>query len=89
MQPSPLLERSFRLKEVAAAMGVTHDVVVRWIKSGQLAALDVSSKPGGRRPHYRIPASALEAFRKSRSVAPAPKVIRQRPQKRSEVIEFY
>jgi excisionase family DNA binding protein len=48
--------------EVAERLDVGEETVRRWIRSGDLAALDL----GGRRAGYRIRESDLEAFLQAR-----------------------
>ena len=51
--------------------------LVAWIKGGELSAINVATKPGGR-PRYRITPEALDAFLAVRSVLPTPKASRRR-----------
>jgi hypothetical protein len=76
--------------ELAKRWGVNAAKVLRFIKSGQLSAFDVSSTPGGR-PRWRIPIGAVEAFEAKRAaVAPAKPARRSRRRKpSSDIIEFY
>jgi putative resolvase len=46
----------YRVGEVAEKLGVHRDTVQAWCRGGKLAAIVTA---GG---HYRIPASALDAF---------------------------
>ena len=50
--------------DLAARFRVSGEHIRRRIRSGELPAIDVS-KPGGGRPAYRIPASAVDAFFKN------------------------
>ncbi len=80
--PAPLTP-----KEVAAFFKVKTDTVLTWIHSGDLPAFDVS-RPGSRKPRWRIAPDALEAFQARRMKQPPPKVQRRR-RKPSNVIEFF
>jgi hypothetical protein len=74
--------------DVAARLGVSGRLVLHWIGTGQLAALNVSRNPRSKRPTWRIPAAALEAFEAGRTAtAPAPRVARRK--RAGDVIEFY
>ena len=75
---SPLsLARCSRPRDVAAHLGVDANKVAAWIKGGELSAINVATKPGGR-PRYRITPEALDAFLAARSVLPAPKASKRR-----------
>lgn len=60
-----------KVKEIAAVMRVSDSVVIRLIKQGRLAAINVS---GGRRPTYRIPRESFEQFRKTTMLVP-PRIV--------------
>lgn len=47
------------VKQVAAAMQVRPETVLRWLKSGQLRGF----RPGGTRAGWRIPAEELERLK--------------------------
>lgn len=64
--------------EIAEAMGVGASTVIGWIRSGELAALDVARRDS-RRPRYRIAEADFEAWKEGRRVRPpAPKARRRR-----------
>jgi hypothetical protein len=73
--------------QVAALWQVKAATVIGWIRSGQLRAVDVSSR-GSRRPRYRIDRADLLAFEQARAAVPAPKVQRRR-RRPADVIEFF
>jgi hypothetical protein len=60
----------------------------RWIRAGELLAVNVGRTPNGRKPRWRIPQSALDAFEAARTPsAPAP---RAKGRKQSgDVVTFY
>ena len=66
---------------------VSAHTILRWIASGELRAIDVSRKAGGR-PSWRITQESLSAFEALRSPTPVPPVKRRRKQMDS-VIAFY
>jgi excisionase family DNA binding protein len=74
--------------EIAKELRVRESKVGSWIKSGQLTAVDVSERPGGR-PRWRIRRDDLDDFlRRRQSQPPPPKPIRRR--RRPEgIIQFF
>ena len=62
----------------AKELGVSPEKIVGFIKSGELAAIDVSLRPGVGRPRYRIRQDDWEAFLLRRSVVVTPKPKRRR-----------
>jgi excisionase family DNA binding protein len=70
--------------QAAELLAVDPSKVIGWIKSGALAAIDVSN---GRRPRYRISQEAIEDFLRRRSTKPAPKPIQR--QKRQQAIKEF
>ncbi len=47
-------ERMLTVPEVADRLGVTHETVRRWLRSGQLQGFRVSKKAGWRIPHRSV-----------------------------------
>ena len=81
-------ERYYRVREVAASRSVKEDTVLNWIHSGELVAIDVSSRSGGR-PHWRIAETALTKFDRSRAALASPPIKRVRRRRDPAVIEFF
>lgn len=52
--------------QVAEMWGVSHDKVLEFIRTGELEAFNVASKKS-RRPQFKIPLAALQAFQERRS----------------------
>ena len=73
---------------LAKRLGISPDKVRDWIKSGQLAATDVSKKPGGR-PRYRISEEAIREFKKKRQPEKPLPTPRRRRKKDPGVTEFF
>ena len=74
--------------ELAKRYRVNVDKILAWIRSGELPAINIASKPGGR-PRWRIRESDIELFEARRSaVAPAKKT-RRRRRRSPGVIEFF
>lgn len=61
--------RNLRPPEIARRYGVNIRKVLAWIRTGELVALDLSSRTSSR-PRYSVTPEALEAFEKSRRVVP-------------------
>lgn len=77
----------FTVADIQKRYQVTEATVLGWIRSGELKALNVGRKLGAKKPRWRIPQAALDAFEGARVATPeAP---RTRRQKSAGVIEFY
>jgi len=73
---------------VARELAVNVSKVLCWIRSGQLVAINVVERLGGR-PRWRIAIADLEAFLASRTARPATKTTRRRRKADPQVIEFF
>jgi excisionase family DNA binding protein len=80
-------KRKLTPPEVAALWGVSPDKVTAWIHSGELRAIDASTR-AGERPRFLIDVADLEDFERRRAVQPAPPTKRRR-RKQADVEEFY
>lgn len=58
--------------QVARRFGCKPETVLAWIRSGEIAALNLA-QPGTLRPRYRISPQALADFEIRRTVVPRPK----------------
>ena len=76
--------------EIAARLRINVQKVLGWISSGELSALNIATKVGGR-PRYRIRVEDLQAFELRRTVVPPPPpAARRRRQRRDDnVIQFF
>jgi excisionase family DNA binding protein len=76
--------------QVGQQHGVDRETVIAWIKSGELRAVNLARKPGGR-PRYKIDVADLDAFLERRSVQPrtASPCRRSRRRPHGDVIEFF
>ena len=74
--------------ELAKRWRVKPERVIAWIKSGELRAFDVSSRPGVGKPRYRIPQDAIIEFENRRSAAQV-KTTRRMRQQPADVIEYF
>ena len=76
--------------QLARRYGVSPDKVLTWIRSGELRAMDASTKRGGR-PRYLIDEDDIRAFEDGRAVVPpsAPTRKCRRSVRDDDVIEFF
>ena len=73
--------------DIARERGVSPAKILALIRSGQLAAINMATKPNGR-PRYLVSEAALADFDARRSVRPpTPKTRRRR--RRLDTIEFF
>jgi excisionase family DNA binding protein len=76
------------VRDLCVRYGVGAHTVLGWIRSGELRAVNVARRLGGKKPRWRISQEALETFEQLRT--PTPPAPRARRRKRpAEVIEFY
>jgi excisionase family DNA binding protein len=74
--------------QVAADLGVNQSKVLGWIHRGELRAINVAARLGGR-PRWRISREAVDAFLAARTVQPAAAPPRRRRRADPEVIQFF
>ncbi|MFV1968387.1 MAG: helix-turn-helix domain-containing protein, partial [Pirellulaceae bacterium] len=67
----PVTRTKLTPPELASRWGISPEKVVAWVRSGELRAIDASTRRGGR-PRYLIDISDVEAFERRRAVAPPP-----------------
>jgi excisionase family DNA binding protein len=68
--------------ELAERLKVHPEKIRRWIERGELAAVNVADRIGGR-PRWRITAEALEDFLRRRATpGPGPRIRRRRRQEK-------
>jgi excisionase family DNA binding protein len=75
------------VRDLSERYGVTEHTVLAWIHSGELRAVNVGRRPGAKKPRWRIPATAVEAFEQLRAPGPLPR--RARRHRPADVIPFY
>lgn len=74
--------------EVAQQLGVGPDKVHRWIRTGELRAINLATTPTGR-PRYAIDVADLVEFERGRQVLPPTQPApRRRRRSNRNVIEF-
>jgi hypothetical protein len=74
--------------QLARMWGVTTEKVVTWIKSGELAAIDASTRRN-QRPRYLIDKRAVEAFELRRAVVPDSLPAPRSKRPTQGVVEFF
>jgi hypothetical protein len=72
---------------LARRWGISDDKVLAWIRSGELRAMDASTKRGGR-PRFLIDEADIAAFEAARAIS-GPAASRPRKKRSSDVIEFF
>jgi hypothetical protein len=73
--------------DIARRYGVSAEKVMVWIRSGELRAINVATRRGGR-PRWRIDHADLLAFESRRAAVPAIPQPRRR-RKPVDVIEYF
>ncbi len=74
--------------EIAVSYGVSQHSVLGWIAHGELAAISVARRAGGR-PSWRISREAVERFEAARAATPKLSTTKTRRTKSPDVIEFF
>ena len=82
------MSSTLSVRDVCERLGVNEHTVLGWIRSGELRAVNVGRRPGGKKPRWRITQEALEAFEQLRTAAPPAPRLRRR-KRPADVIEFY
>jgi len=78
---------ALRPREVAERLVVRVDVVLAWIKRGELRACNVAQRAGGR-PRWRILESDLQTFLASRAAQPPAPAVRRR-KRDCKIVEYF
>jgi excisionase family DNA binding protein len=76
------------IKDICKRFGVGEHTVLAWIHSGELSAINVSRRAGGK-PKWRITPEALQAFELLRSASPVKPRAKQRRKTATDVVQFY
>jgi len=85
--PHTLLKRKLTPPALAAGGGLGPVEVVSWIRSGELRAIDASTRRG-LRPRYLVDVADLQDFESQRSITP-PRPRQRRKKTAAGDIEFY
>jgi excisionase family DNA binding protein len=76
-------------REAGERLAVNPEKILGWIKSGELPAINVAQKAGGR-PRYRIDSADLAVFEERRRVRVGKTTAqRRRRHQQSGIIEFF
>ena len=76
------------VRDICDRYGVGEHTVLGWIRSGELRAVNVGRTAGAKKPRWRIPQTALEAFELARTHTPPPPRTKRR-KRPADVIQFY
>jgi excisionase family DNA binding protein len=79
---------TYGIKDVCKRFGVGEHTVLAWIHGGELQAINVSRRLGGK-PKWRVTAEALQAFELLRSARPLEPCAKQRRKSATDVVQFY
>lgn len=74
--------------EIAGMWGISQETVIRFIKSGDLPAIDISPRRATK-PQYLVDVSDLEAFERSRQVDPDVKPAKRTKRKKPAGFKEY
>ena len=85
--PRLLVASGFSVADLCRRWKVGPDKVRGFLRRGELVAVNVAARLGGR-PQWRIPYESVEAFERRRSSAPPPKLPRRR-RKPTDFVDFY
>lgn len=75
-------------QDIATSRGINVLKPLTWIKTGELRAVNMATKPGGL-PRWRIAPADLEAFDAARAAVPQAPVTRRARRKAGHVVEFF
>jgi transposase len=81
------MSQTYSVRDICERYAVGEHTVLGWIKRGDISAIDVSRRLGGK-PRWRITAEALAAFEQLRTPSPPPPPVK-RNRRRADVVEFY
>jgi excisionase family DNA binding protein len=82
------MSSTLSVKDVAERYGVGLHTVLGWIERGELRAINVGRRPGGKKPRWRMTEGALAAFEGARSSQTSLARLARR-KRAAEVIAFY
>src|SRR5438067_13182400 len=76
--------------QLARQWGISVEKVLRWVKSGELRAVNAASRPSGR-PRFLIDLADVAVFEARRAVASSPDAnpVKRRRTQNGDVIEFF
>lgn len=83
-----MTERRLTPRDIAESRAVSVDTVLGWIRAGELRAVNVARRAGGKKPRWRIAPADLERFEAARSNTPLPKPQRRRRRAGGTVTQY-
>jgi excisionase family DNA binding protein len=75
--------------ELARRLGVSPEKILHWIKAGELRAVNVALKRGGKRARYRVAEEDWQAFLRAREETPTPRSPWRKQTRQGDFIEYY
>ncbi len=79
---------TFSVKDIMERYGVGSGTVVGWIRAGELVAINVARRMGGKKARWRVTEAALKSFEALRTpTVPQPKANRRK--RGGDIIEYY
>ncbi len=90
MTNEAIIRRRLTVREVAEILGVDANKILKFIRAGELRAIDVSQNRG-RKPRWRIAPADLELFesRRSNTLGATPKTERRpKPRRATDFVEY-
>ena len=82
------MDRMLTPPQVAKRFGIAPEKVLAWINAGELRAINVALRIGGR-PRYRVDPADLAVFMANRTVGKPSPSPRQNRKSLTNVIEFF
>jgi excisionase family DNA binding protein len=82
------MSSTLSVHDLCERYSVSEHTVLAWINRGELRAINVGRSLGAKKPRWRVPQAALEAFELARTVTPPPPRMKRR-NRPPEIIEFY
>ncbi len=79
---------TYSVRQAAERFAVSQHTVLAWIRTGELAAINVGRSALGK-PHWRITPDSLQAFELLRSAQPHIDRPRRRRKRSADVVKFY
>ncbi len=81
-------DRIFTVADLVERYHVSEHTVLRWIRSSELIAIDVSRRQGGK-PRWRVTIGSLTDFELRRTASSSTPRHRRRCKQPADVIQFY
>lgn len=80
----PTVRTKLSPPDLAKRWGIDPAKIIAWIRSGELRAINASTRRGGR-PRYLIDVADIAAFEATRDASPTPRPVRRCRRNRNEV----